>query len=74
MMSRNLLSDIPLIGRPLMGVFVGAAAAIGFGVGRSFGFMACEKLDHLEDTLAATVQPGFDRFSNSLSNFSERWR
>ena len=31
------------------GVLVGAAAAIGFGMGRSFGRMACERLDILED-------------------------
>ena len=35
------------------GVFVGASAAIGFGMGRSFGRMACERLDFLEDKLAA---------------------
>jgi len=73
-MSRNPLLAIPIIGRPLQGVFIGAAAAIGFGIGRSFGTMACDKLDYLEDTLSISVQPGFERFSNSLSNFSERWR
>jgi len=35
------------------GVLVGASAAIGFGMGRSFGRMACERLDILEDKLAA---------------------
>tara|TARA_B110000014_G_C19612285_1_gene324035 strand:- start:175 stop:369 length:195 start_codon:yes stop_codon:yes gene_type:complete len=35
------------------GVFVGAAVAIGFGMGRSFGRMACDRLDILEDKLAA---------------------
>ena len=35
------------------GVLVGAAAAIGFGMGRSFGRMACDRLDILEDKLAA---------------------
>ena len=35
------------------GVLVGAYAAIGFGMGRSFGRMACERLDILEDKLAA---------------------
>ena len=29
------------------GVLVGASAAIGFGMGRSFGRMACERLDIL---------------------------
>ena len=35
------------------GVFVGAAVAIGFGMGRSFGRMACDRLDILADKLAA---------------------
>ena len=35
------------------GVFVGAAVAIGFGMGKSFGRMACDRLDILEDKLAA---------------------
>ena len=35
------------------GVLIGASAAIGFGMGRSFGRMTCERLDILEDKLAA---------------------
>ena len=35
------------------GVLVGAATAVGFGMGRSFGRMACGRLDILEDKLVA---------------------
>ena len=35
------------------GVLVGAAAAIGFGMGRQLSRMACDRLDILEDKLAA---------------------
>ena len=74
-MSQNLLMAIPVVGLSgIQGVLVGAGAIIGFGVGKSFGRMACEKLDSLEDSLAASVQPGFDRFSDRISSFSERWR
>lgn len=74
-MSQNLLMAIPAVGLSgIQGVLVGAGTAIGFGIGRSFGTMACEKLDSMEEILAASVQPGFERFSNGLSNFSERWR
>jgi|TARA_B100001250_G_scaffold337845_1_gene304760 hypothetical protein len=74
-MSQNLLMAIPVMGLSgIQGVLVGGGAIIGFGVGKSFGRMACEKLDSLEDSLAASVQPGFDRFSDRISSFSERWR
>ena len=74
-MSQNLLMAIPMMG--LAGIRValfGGGAIVGFGVGRSFGRMACEKMDSLEDSLAASVHPGFERLSDRISSFSERWR
>jgi hypothetical protein len=53
-MSDSVLFSIPstaIMG--IRGVLFGGAAAIGFGMGRSFGRMACERLDILEDKLAA---------------------
>jgi|TARA_X000000368_G_scaffold396912_1_gene365568 hypothetical protein len=74
-MSQNLLMAIPMVGLSgIRGVLVGAGAIVGFGIGKSFGRMACEKMDYLEDGLAASVHPGFERLSDRISSFSERWR
>ena len=74
-MSQNLLMAIPAIGiSGIQGVLIGAGAIIGFGVGRSFGRMSCEKIDHIQDNLSASVLPKYDIFSEKLSSFSERWR
>jgi|ETNmetMinimDraft_1059919.scaffolds.fasta_scaffold375916_2 hypothetical protein len=54
MMSKSDNFSIPgLAIAGVSGVFVGAAVAIGFGMGKSFGRMACDRLDILEDKLAA---------------------
>tara|TARA_B100001250_G_scaffold257896_1_gene222034 strand:- start:1434 stop:1658 length:225 start_codon:yes stop_codon:yes gene_type:complete len=74
-MSQNLLMAIPMMGLSgIRGALFGGGAIVGFGVGRSFGRMACEKMDSLEDSLAASVHPGFERLSDRISSFSERWR
>tara|TARA_Y100001934_G_C11684847_1_gene465086 strand:+ start:168 stop:392 length:225 start_codon:yes stop_codon:yes gene_type:complete len=74
-MSQNLLMAIPVLGfSGIKGVILGGGAIIGFGVGKSFGTMACEKLDALEDSLSVSLQPGFERFSDRISSFSEKWR
>tara|TARA_Y100000748_G_scaffold277399_1_gene254369 strand:+ start:1031 stop:1255 length:225 start_codon:yes stop_codon:yes gene_type:complete len=74
-MSQNMLMAIPMIGLSgIRGALFGGGAIVGFGVGRSFGRMACEKMDSLEDSLAASVHPGFERLSDRISSFSERWR
>tara|TARA_Y100001968_G_C18975236_1_gene534209 strand:- start:268 stop:492 length:225 start_codon:yes stop_codon:yes gene_type:complete len=74
-MSQNLLMAIPAIAiSGLQGVLIGGGAIIGFGVGRSFGKMSCDKLDYIQDNLSASVLPKYDLFSEKISSFSERWR
>jgi|TARA_A100001388_G_C28749040_1_gene491122 hypothetical protein len=63
-MPDRFLMTLPLVGLSgINGVVVGGFMAIGFGMGRTFGRLACEKIDSLEDSIAI-----------SLDSFTQKWR
>jgi len=63
-MSDKLLLTLPLVGLSgIKGVLLGSFMAIGFGMGRSFGKIACEKIDYLEDSISV-----------SIDSFTKKWR
>lgn len=63
-MADRFLMTLPLVGiSGINGVVMGGFMAVGFGMGRTFGRLACEKIDILEDSLAI-----------SLDSFTQKWR
>ena len=63
-MADRFLMTLPLVGiSGINGVVMGGFMAVGFGMGRTFGRLACEKIDSLEDSLAI-----------SLDSFAQKWR
>ncbi len=63
-MTDRFLMTLPLVGLSgVNGVIMGGFMAVGFGMGRTFGRLACEKIDNLEDSVAI-----------SLDSFTRKWR
>ena len=63
-MADKFLMTLPLVGfSGINGVVMGGFMAVGFGMGRTFGRLACEKIDIMEDSIAI-----------SLDSFTQKWR
>ena len=63
-MTDRFLMALPIVGLSgINGVVMGGFMAVGFGMGRTFGRLACEKIDSLEDSVAI-----------SLDSFTQKWR